>query len=211
MKKWVTIVILAILVCSVNADVKLPAIFGDNMVLQQKSNAAVWGWADKDEQIEVLGSWMKSPVTAKADKDGNWDVKIKTPAAGGPFTLTVKGKNTITLQEVLTGEVWVCSGQSNMEMSLNGINQADQEIQSADFPQIRLFTVTKNTATQAPAGLHGPVEDMQPADRRAFQRRGLLIRTRASSETQCPRRRNQYQLGRHTGRGMDQPKNIKIV
>jgi sialate O-acetylesterase len=140
-------IILAILSSSLYADVKLPAIFGDNMVLQQKSSVAVWGWADAGEKIEVLGSWMKNPATAKADKNGDWHVKIKTPAAGATLTLTIKGNNTITLQDVLAGEVWVCSGQSNMEWPLNAVIEADKEVQEADFPQIRLFTVAKNTST----------------------------------------------------------------
>ena len=146
MKKWVAVIILTALTCSVSANVKLPAIFGDNMVLQQKNDVAVWGWADTSEKIEVLGSWMKSPATTKTDKEGKWQIKIKTPKAGGPYTLTVKGSNTIALQNILVGEVWVCSGQSNMEWPVKSIDNAQQEIQTADFPQIRLFTVKKTSS-----------------------------------------------------------------
>lgn len=138
---------LGISMIPVYAQVKLPAIFGDNMVLQQKNRAAVWGWADADEQIEVQGSWMEIATVAKADKDGKWQVKIETPAAGGPFTLTVKGKNTLTLQNVLIGEVWVCSGQSNMEWTVQNTNNAEAEIKAANYDKIRLFTVHREKST----------------------------------------------------------------
>lgn len=175
MKKWVTIVILAILVGSVNADVKLPAIFGDDMVLQQKSTVAVWGQADIGEKVEVSGSWMKSAVSAKAGKDGKWQVKIKTPADGGPFTLTVKGKNTITLQNILIGEVWVCSGQSNMEWSVQSVDNARQEIQNADFPQIRLFTVKKVTAMRPQADCTGQWQVCSPKTIASFSAAGYFF------------------------------------
>jgi sialate O-acetylesterase len=148
MKQWTATILLTILACSVCAEVKLPAIFGSSMVLQQKSDAAVWGWADAGEQVEVLGSWMKSPAAVKADKEGLWQVKIKTPAAGGPFTLTIKASNTLVLQDVLIGEVWICSGQSNMEWPMNAVDNAQLEIKAANFPQIRLFTVKKESLPQ---------------------------------------------------------------
>jgi sialate O-acetylesterase len=143
MRRWVIAAALIVMGGLAGADVKLPVIFSDYMVLQQKSNVAVWGLADAGEKVEVLGSWTKSAVKTKAGKDGTWQVKIKTPEAGGPYTLTIQGKNKQVLQEVLIGEVWVCSGQSNMEMSLQAIDSARQEIQTADFPQIRLFTVQR--------------------------------------------------------------------
>jgi sialate O-acetylesterase len=155
MKRQLVAVILIIAGSLAGANVKLPAIFGDNMVLQQRSNAAIWGWADKGETVEVLGSWAKSPVTAKAGKDGKWQVKVKTPEASGPYTLTVKGKNTITLQNVLIGEVWVCSGQSNMEWPLQSADNAKEEIKAADFPKIRLFTVTKKFSLQPQSDCKG--------------------------------------------------------
>jgi sialate O-acetylesterase len=147
MKKWSISLVLGILAFPVCAQVKLSAIFGDNMVLQQKNDVAVWGWADADEQIEVQGSWMKSPATTTTGKDGKWLVKIKTPDAGGPYTLTVKGKNTITLQNILIGEVWICSGQSNMEFTLQQCINADNEIKTANYDKIRLFTVNREKST----------------------------------------------------------------
>jgi sialate O-acetylesterase len=127
------------------ADVKLPAIFSDNMVLQQKSNAAVWGWADPGEKIAVTTSWKKSANTA-AGKNGRWILKLTTPKAGGPYTITIKGKNTVELKNVMLGEVWVCSGQSNMQWSMRASENPDENIAKAKYPNIRLFSVQRTTA-----------------------------------------------------------------
>lgn len=131
------------------ADVKLPAVFGDNMVLQQKSKAAVWGWAEAGEKIHVKGSWMWFSVSTKADSGGRWQLNIKTPCAGGPYTLTVRGKNTITLVNVLVGEVWVCSGQSNMQWPVALSDNSKEEVAAAKYAKIRLFTV-KQILTSEP-------------------------------------------------------------
>src|SRR2546422_9891572 len=91
------------------ADVKLPALFSDNMVLQQNVRLPVWGWADEGEQVTVSFRNIKATAIAKA---GKWQVTIGSFKAGGPDQLAVSGKNTITLTNVMVGEVWVCSGQS---------------------------------------------------------------------------------------------------
>ena len=85
------------------------------MVLQQKSTVTLWGWANAGENITVTASWDKTPVTATADNDGKWIVQIKTIKAGGPYTIIFKASNTIEIKNVLLGEVWLASGQSNME------------------------------------------------------------------------------------------------
>ena len=133
-------------------DVSLPSIFSNGMVLQQTSNVAVWGWADPGEKVNVKGSgewlWGRNAV---ADAEGKWMVRIPAPAAGGPYSLTVKGKNTIKLDDVLIGEVWICSGQSNMEMPLQGwpnqpVENSEEEIKNANYSNIRLFNVPKRTS-----------------------------------------------------------------
>src|SRR5689334_11402081 len=94
-------------------DVKLPSIFGSHMVLQRDLKDRVWGTADPGEEVTVkIGDQSK---TAKADGDGRWSVTLDPLPAGGPHTLTVRGKNTVTFDDVLVGEVWLCSGQSNMQ------------------------------------------------------------------------------------------------
>src|SRR5882672_8411610 len=95
------------------ADVKLPKIFGDNMVLQRDQSVPIWGWADVGEKVIVQFNKQKKEV--KADKNGKWMVRLDAEPAGGPYQLTVSGKNSVSFNNVLMGEVWICSGQSNME------------------------------------------------------------------------------------------------
>ena len=97
-----------------SADVRLPAIVGDNMMLQQQMGAPIWGRANPGETVTVAGSWGKQASTA-ADDNGKWKVCLDTPSHGGPYTLTIKGKNEITINNVMIGEVWLCAGQSNMQ------------------------------------------------------------------------------------------------
>ena len=133
---------------SARADVKMPAIFGSHMVLQQKQADKVWGWADPGEEVTV--TIADQTKTAKAGDDKKWAVTLDPMNADNkPLTLTVKGNNTITFDDVLVGEVWICSGQSNMQFNVNSSNDADLEIQGANFPEIRLITVPL-VGTQTP-------------------------------------------------------------
>lgn len=152
LKSFVSTLVCLLLFVGANAKLKLPAIFNDNMVLQQRATDPVWGWADPGTTVKVRGSWPGAKtVSAKADASGKWELRVKTPGAGGPFTLTIQGKETLVLHNIMIGEVWVCSGQSNMEMPVAGWGGAPllnsrQEIQAARFPQIRLFTVKRDIA-----------------------------------------------------------------
>ncbi len=126
------------------ADVKLPALFSDHMVLQRDMLVPVWGWADAGESVTVtIAGQSKS---TKADASGQWSIKLDKLASGGSSTMVVKGNNTITIQDVLVGEVWLASGQSNMAMAVAGSNNAKQEIASAKFPEIRTFLVPRVAA-----------------------------------------------------------------
>ncbi len=129
---------------SVQADVRLPKIFGDHMVLQRDQPIPIWGWADAGESITVtLGT---ATATTKAGEDGTWTTSLPAQQVGEPLTLTVAGKNKISLSDVLMGEVWVCSGQSNMEWTVNSCDNAEQERASADFPRIRHIQIPKRPA-----------------------------------------------------------------
>jgi len=124
------------------ADVKPAQLFMDNMVIQRETQAAVWGMADAGEKVTVTGSWGASATTT-ADESGKWMVKLKTPKAGGPYTITFKGKNTIELKNVLSGDVWLCSGQSNMVRFVSQSENPAQDIANANYPQIRSFMVDR--------------------------------------------------------------------
>ncbi len=124
------------------AAVRVPAIIGDNMVLQQGMKVRIWGWANPNEQVNVEIANQKAKATA--DAKGNWQALIGPLKAGGPFVLTI---NSLKFNNVLVGEVWVCSGQSNMEWPLiNSQNGADA-VAKANYPEIRLFTVQKSTSS----------------------------------------------------------------
>jgi sialate O-acetylesterase len=128
-------------VLSSQANVKPARIFSSNMVLQKGMENPIWGWADKNESVSV--SLNGKTVKTKAGKDGKWIAKLPAMEYGGPYTLSLKGKNTIELTNIMIGEVWVCSGQSNMEFQVNRAINADDEIAEANYPNIRLFTVEK--------------------------------------------------------------------
>ena len=123
------------------ADVRLPKIFGDHMVLQRDSSLPIWGWAEPGEQVIV--EFLDQIDSTSANAQGEWKVELPPAQAGGPHVLTVTGTNSIELQNVLVGEVWLCSGQSNMEMGVSLCLNPEAEIAAANHPQIRLFLVPK--------------------------------------------------------------------
>ena len=119
MRFYYKLVILLLLVIpqTTLANVSLNSLFSDHMVIQRETEIPIWGWADANEKISVEASWgAKAEVVTNAN--GTWRVNLKTPKAGGPFTITVSGKNTIVINDVLSGEVWLCTGQSNMDFSM---------------------------------------------------------------------------------------------
>lgn len=127
----------------VTATVRLPAIFSDHMVLQQKSKVAIWGWGKPGEQVTVSGSWRDKVVSTITGNDGKWMLFVETPAAGGPYTMTVAGDDKIELSDVLIGEVWIASGQSNMATTLKPSYKGEEEVAKADRPNIRHFSVKR--------------------------------------------------------------------
>jgi len=149
------------------AEVKLPAIFGDNMVLQQQTEAAIWGTAAKNATVKVTTSWNNKNYSARAGNDGKWKLKVATPSAGGPYEVTISDGTTLRLKNVMIGEVWICSGQSNMEMPMKGyINQpitgSNEAIATSSNPAIRLFTVKKATSLQPLDDFSGSWKNCEP-------------------------------------------------
>jgi sialate O-acetylesterase len=144
MKYWLTVFVFYAATCQ--AEIRLPKLISSNMVLQRECEVKIWGWADPGEKIRVVCDWCDRVTRGTTDADGNWQVRIQTGDAGGPHKMTIAGNNTIVLNQILFGEVWVGSGQSNMEMPLKnvsssytGIRDAAQEIENATYPEIRLF------------------------------------------------------------------------
>jgi sialate O-acetylesterase len=135
----------------IHAEVKLPAIFGDHMVLQQQTGAAIWGKAPAGKTVRIVTSWDKKSYSAVVNSEGNWKITVKTPDAGGPFTISVSDGQPLVLKNVMIGEVWICSGQSNMEMKMKGnknqpVFGSTEAIITSSNPKIRLFTVERKTS-----------------------------------------------------------------
>ena len=126
---------------NVSAEIKLPKVFADHMVLQRGQNVALWGWAEPGEAVQIQTPFESQQLTA--NEDGKWMTRLRPMRAGGPIEITLKGTNEIVLKDILIGDVWVCSGQSNMEWRVNSSNNSDEEIANADWPNIRLFDVKK--------------------------------------------------------------------
>jgi sialate O-acetylesterase len=142
MKLQLLVISAALAIGPVHADVRMPAIFGDHMVLQQSIKLPVWGKADPGEKITVAVGPRTGSTTA--GPDGKWRVDLESlKGSTDPVTLTVTGNNTLTFSDVLLGDVWACSGQSNMEFGMNGTNRAKEDIPKANHPLLRLFIVNK--------------------------------------------------------------------
>lgn len=156
-----TLTLFSFLISPLVAEVRLPKILGSHMVLQRNSDVRIWGWADAGEQVTVKPDWQDSVKTTTSN-EGTWEVRLKTGHSGKAHSLTIQAKNEIALTDILFGEVWIASGQSNMEMPLTkvsgaytGIKNYEQEIAEANLPDIRLFQAG-NFSSQ------DPLEDVEP-------------------------------------------------
>jgi sialate O-acetylesterase len=146
MHKKIITAIFALFSLSAFADVRLPAILGSHMVLQQNTQASLWGWCEPGENITVSTTWDTATYKIKGTSAANWKLSLKTPKAGGPYSITIRGNNTVVLEDVLIGEVWLCSGQSNMEMNMGWGLPYEKEAAEATNTQIRFFQVPRTTA-----------------------------------------------------------------
>jgi sialate O-acetylesterase len=157
------------------ADIKLNPLFTDHAVLQRGAAIPVWGTADPDEEVKVRLT-SDTEVSATAGKDGRWAVKLPMQQAGGPYELTATGKNTVTLKDILVGEVWVCSGQSNMEWTLKKCDQFGADaITNTASPKIRLFTVRKNPAPEPQKTVQGEWKECTPESAADFSAVGYFF------------------------------------
>jgi len=156
-----------------DADVKLPTVISDNMVLQQGMEVPIWGTAESGEQVTVTLGEQK--LNSIADSEGRWIIKLEPLDAGGPYEITVAGKNTIILHNVLVGEVWVCSGQSNMQWPVSMAANAEQEIAESDYPTVRLFTVKRTVSDQPQKDTEGSWVACSPETVKSFSAVGYFF------------------------------------
>ncbi|MCW0219869.1 MAG: sialate O-acetylesterase [Prosthecobacter sp.] len=145
------------------ADISLPAFFSDGLVLQQGKPVTIWGNAEADEDVTV--TFAGQTKVTQADLEGKWRITLDPmPANATPAEMTLTGKNTLTLKNILIGEVWICSGQSNMQLPVTRAANAEQEIAAAHFPQIRMFSVQRTTALEPATNVTGTWKEANPAN-----------------------------------------------
>ena len=136
----ITGLLLIILPVYAQAIIKLPVLLSDGMVLQRDTKVIIWGWASPGEKVQV--KFNKKTISTVTDSEGNWKVVLPPMKAGGPYTMEVKGNNTITINDILVGDVWFCSGQSNMVLNMERVKEKyPEDIATADFPEIRNFFI----------------------------------------------------------------------
>lgn len=146
-------VLLLVLANTAPAEVRLPRVFGSNMVLQQDAPLNFWGWAGPNETVQVqLGS---NKAEARANDRGEWKLTMPAMKAGGPYVVKISGSTTVEFENVKIGEVWLCSGQSNMEMGIASCKDAREEIAAADYPDIRLLMVAKRWTPEPQSDMEG--------------------------------------------------------
>lgn len=174
------------------SKIVIPALFSDNMVLQQQSNVSFWGKGNPGDKIIVKASWGNTAKTT-VGSDGSWNVKIKTVKAGGPYTvdLTV-GDSSVVYKNVMLGEVWLCSGQSNMEMPLEGwgtnkvVHNSAEEIKNADYPNIRLFTVARAFSAKPEFNCVGSWSECSPKTVASFSAAAYFFGRKLYKELNVP-------------------------
>ena len=202
-RRFLCLVLVGFWTLTAAADVTPHALFSDNMVLQQEMNVPVWGTADDGR--EGHRPFQGQTVSTRAD-GGKWSVSLEPLNAGGPAEMTIQGKNTITLKNVLVGEVWVCRGQSNMAMTLGRMpRRRSRRSPNRPIPSIRLFTVPRKGADEPQADVDGAWSRVRPGHGGRLLRRRLLLRQASSREARRAGRADQLLLRRHAGRGVDQP------
>lgn len=168
-------------------QLRLPAIISSGMVLQQNDSASLWGWGNPAERILVTTSWNNRTDTAVVNNRANWRIKVKTPVAGGPYSITLKGSNTVVLNDVMIGEVWICSGQSNMEWNYwNGLKDIKDELPTCYNTNIRFFHIPKTTANHPQDDVQAQWKICDSNSLKSFSAVGYFFGQKINSDLKIP-------------------------
>ena len=172
MRKWICALV-ALMAVTANAKVTLPKFFSDNMVLQQRSECNLWGKADANKTVSITTSWDNKTYKVKSNSHGDFEVKVKTPQAGGPYTIHIADESTVILNNVMIGEVWICSGQSNMEMQMKGfkmqpVEGTTEELLRCKDSNLRLFTAKRHASLTPEWDVTGQWNEANSASVRDF-------------------------------------------
>lgn len=188
MKKYLVLFLALLFSYTLLASIRLPSVLGDGAVLQRNSSIELWGWAEAGSKISVVTSWDGKKYKTKTSDEGRWKVNVFTTDAGGPYYIIITGNKTIKLNDILLGEVWICGGQSNMEMPVGGfiyqpIKDGVEHIVSAfSFPQIRMFTVPRVVKGGPQEDCDGEWKKASPENVRDFSAVGYFF---GKALTQC--------------------------
>jgi sialate O-acetylesterase len=189
-KRFLQAVLIAafLFICSPGfSTIRLPAVLGSNMVLQQKSTVKLWGWAGPGEMVIIKPSWSGKVDTVWGSHMAVWELFVKTPAAGGPYTIQFKGQNEITLENILVGEVWICSGQSNMEWSsVQGVAGMETDLPVSANPQIRFFHIPKTTSAWPQDDCNASWQSCDPASLKTFSAVGYYFGKKLQDSLHVP-------------------------
>ncbi len=168
-------------------NITLPSLVSSDMVLQQNSEIRLWGWAEPLEKVEIRTSWNGEVISTVTDSHANWSIQVMTPEAGGPYEIKISGYNQILLKNVMIGEVWICSGQSNMQWPLSGgVHRGEEEIASADLPDIRLFQVVRKSSETEQIDLRGKWRVCRPETAKDFSAVGYFFAKQLQQNLKIP-------------------------
>jgi sialate O-acetylesterase len=187
MRKYRLLFLLLTVVVTSRANVRLPNVLSSNMILQQRSRVNLWGWCEPGEKIKVSASWDHRVDSVTGTRDGNWRLTLATPVAGGPYTISISGWNTILLENILIGEVWVCSGQSNMEMCETwGLPDVRAELSSCANTSIRFFHVPRTTSPTPQDNCVGQWTSCDSSTLKSFSAVAYFFAKRLNKELNVP-------------------------
>lgn len=185
--QFLPVILLSMLPIESFPNVSLPSVFSDNMVLQRNAEVKIWGWAKPAEEVKIKTSWSDEEISVKADSNGTWELMVNTNAAQGPQEVTISGYNEVILKNVLLGEVWLVSGQSNMEWSAAaGIDNAEEAIAGADNPSIRFFQVEHRSANDPQQDLKGLWVSSTPETMKHFSAVAYFFGKKLNEELDVP-------------------------
>lgn len=168
---FVAVALIGATICK--AEVRMPAFFSSNMVMQQQTECNIWGWAKANAKVKVSVEWAKNAYSTVADSDGKWKIKLQTPAAGGPYTIRISDGKELILDNIMVGELWLCSGQSNMEIPMKGypgqsIENANNDVLHSSNKNLRLFTVKRGGSFTPKDDVTGTWKEANPESVREF-------------------------------------------
>lgn len=169
------------------SNVSLPAIFGKHMVMQQNSAVKLWGWGKPMEKIKVTMSWCNDVLYTVTSNNAKWSVIVKTPKAGGPYSIQIEGYNSVVIDDILIGEVWLLSGQSNMEWKTSfGISKVGEEVENATDNEIRFFSVTLKTSPTKCVDVSGQWMKCTPESMNDFSAIGYFFGKELNNQLKIP-------------------------